>query len=44
MNKLLKWIKSFFLPLEGTPLWLRLAPYFFLGILSLFALWGGTHA
>ena len=44
MNKLFKWIKSFFLPPEGTPLWLRLAPYVFLGILSLFALWGGAYA
>jgi nitrate/TMAO reductase-like tetraheme cytochrome c subunit len=44
MNKHFKRIKSFFLPPEGTPLWLRLAPYIFLGILSLFALWGGAYA
>ena len=44
MKNLFKWIKSFFLPQEGTPLWLRLAPYVFLGILTLFALWGGAYA
>jgi len=44
MKKLFKWIKSFFLPTEGTHLWLRLAPYIFLGILSIFALWGSAYA
>jgi len=42
MKKNFKWINNFFLPPEGTSLWLRLAPYVFLGILSLFALWGGA--
>ncbi len=44
MKKIVKWIKSFFLPPEGTPLWLRLAPYLALGILSIFALWGSAYA
>ena len=44
MKKLFKWIKSFFLPHEDTSLWLRLAPYIFLGILSIFALWGSAYA
>ena len=44
MKKLFKWIKSFFLPDKDTSLWLRLAPYIFLGILTLFALWGGAYA
>jgi len=44
MSKLLKWIKGFFFPHEGTSLWLRLAPYIFLGVLTLFALWGGAYA
>jgi len=44
MKKGLKSIRSFFLPPEGTPLWLRLAPYIFLGILSILALWGGAYA
>ena len=43
MNRLFKRIRSFFLPPEGTPLWLRLAPYIFLGILSILALWGGAY-
>lgn len=43
MKKLLKHIKSFFLPPEGTPLWLKLAPYIALGILSIFALWAGAY-
>jgi nitrate/TMAO reductase-like tetraheme cytochrome c subunit len=44
MKKFLQWIKGFFFPPEGTPLWLRLAPYFVLGILGIFALWGGAYA
>ena len=44
MKKFLQRIRSFFLPPEGTPLWLRLAPYMLLGILTLFALWGGAYA
>jgi len=44
MKKLLHLIRSFFLPPEGTPLWLRLAPYIFLGILTIFALWGAAYA
>ena len=43
MKKLLGRIKSFFLPPEGTPLWLRLAPYIALGILSILALWAGAY-
>ncbi len=44
MKNLLQSIRSFFLPSSDTPLWLRLAPYIFLGILSIFALWGGAYA
>ena len=43
MKNLLQRIRSFFLPPEGTPLWLRLAPYILLGILTIFALWGGAY-
>jgi len=43
MKKLLGRIKSFFLPPEGTPLWLRLSPYIALGILSILALWAGAY-
>jgi len=44
MKKLLQVIRTFFLPPEGTSLWLRLAPYIFLGILSIMVLWGGAYA
>lgn len=44
MKNLLQSIRSFFLPSANSPLWLRLAPYFFLGILSIFTLWGGAYA
>ena len=44
MKEIFRSIKGFFLPPEGTPLWLRLAPYIALGILSIFALWGGAYA
>ena len=44
MKKLLQKLRSFFLPPEGTALWLRLAPYIMLGILTIFALWGGAYA
>ena len=43
MRRFLKRIKGFFLPPEGTPLWLRLAPYFALGILTILALWAGAY-
>ncbi|MGB2965755.1 MAG: NapC/NirT family cytochrome c [Anaerolineales bacterium] len=44
MNKFLSRIKGFFLPPQDTPLWLRLAPYLALGILSVFVLSGGAYA
>ena len=44
MKKLLQRIRSFFLPPEGTSIWLRLAPYIFLGILTIFALLGSAYA
>lgn len=44
MKELLKRIKNFFLPPAGTPFWLKLAPYLLLGVLTLFALWGGAYA
>lgn len=43
MKKLLQGFGSFFLPPEGTPLWLRLAPYILLGFLTLFVLWGSAY-
>jgi len=44
MNKLVEKLKSFFLPPEGTPLWLRLSPYLLLGVLTIFILWGSAYA
>jgi nitrate/TMAO reductase-like tetraheme cytochrome c subunit len=43
MKKLINRIKGFFLPPEGTPLWLRLAPYISLGVLTILFLWGAAY-
>ncbi len=37
-------IKRFFLPPEGTPLWLRILPYAFLGVLTLIVFIAGAYA
>ena len=44
MKRFLQRVKSFFLPPEGTPLWIRLLPYGALGILTLFVLYSGAYA
>ena len=44
MNKLLRWVRGFFLPSENSPLWLRLAPYLVLGVVSVILLTGGAYA
>ena len=43
MKRVLRWIKSFFLPPEDAPVLIRIAPYLVLGVLSLALLWGGAY-
>jgi len=44
MNKFRERIRQFFFPPEGTPLWLKAAPYVVLGILTLVVLVSGAYA
>jgi nitrate/TMAO reductase-like tetraheme cytochrome c subunit len=44
MKKISQWLKSFFLPPQGSPLWVRLLPYVVLGILTFILLTGGAYA
>jgi nitrate/TMAO reductase-like tetraheme cytochrome c subunit len=44
MKKIRKWLRQFFFPPEGTPLWLKAAPYVVLGILTLVVLVSGAYA
>ncbi len=34
MKRFTQWIKDFFFPPAGSPRWLRLLPYAFLGVLT----------
>ena len=43
MKRFFNWLKKFFLPPEGTPLWLRILPYAVLGVLTLALLVGGVY-
>jgi nitrate/TMAO reductase-like tetraheme cytochrome c subunit len=42
MKKLKKWLKNFFFPPAGSPLWVRILPYAVLGILTIILLTGAT--
>jgi len=44
MKRFFRWLKKFFFPSEGSPLWLRLLPYAILGVLTLAVLVGGAYA
>jgi nitrate/TMAO reductase-like tetraheme cytochrome c subunit len=44
MKRFLNWIRGFFLPSESSPLWLRIAPYIVLGVVSVILLTGGAYA
>ncbi|MBS1249525.1 MAG: hypothetical protein MAG431_01105 [Chloroflexi bacterium] len=44
MKKIFSWVKGFFFPPAGTPLWLRLTPYIVLGILTLAVLISSAYA
>jgi len=44
MDRVRQWISRFFFPPEGTPLWLRLAPYIVLGVISLAVLISSAYA
>jgi len=44
MRKLLKFLKRFFFPPTGTPLWQRVLPYAVLGILTLMVFISGAYA
>ncbi len=44
MKRFLKWLKRFFLPPEGTPLWQRILPYAVLGLLTILVLISGAFA
>jgi nitrate/TMAO reductase-like tetraheme cytochrome c subunit len=43
MKRFFRWLNKFFFPPEGTPFWLRLLPYAFLGVLTLAVLVGGVY-
>ena len=44
MRRFFRWLRKFFFPTEGSPLWLRLLPYAVLGVLTLAVLVGGAYA
>jgi nitrate/TMAO reductase-like tetraheme cytochrome c subunit/mono/diheme cytochrome c family protein len=43
MQRFTQWIKDFFFPPAGSPRWVRLLPYAFLGVLTLLLLSGGVY-
>jgi nitrate/TMAO reductase-like tetraheme cytochrome c subunit len=43
MKGFFRWLKSFFLPPEGTPTWVRVLPYAVLGVLTMFLLIGAAY-
>ncbi len=43
MKRFIQWLKSFFLPPEGTPTWLRVLPYAVLGVLTMLLLVGAAY-
>jgi len=43
VKRFLSWLKNFFLPLEGAPVWIRVLPYVLLGALTLVLLTGAAY-
>jgi nitrate/TMAO reductase-like tetraheme cytochrome c subunit len=43
MKRFIQWLKSFFLPPEGTPTWVRVLPYAVLGVLTMLLLVGAAY-
>ncbi len=43
LRRLGRWIRNFFLPPEGSPLWVRLLPFAVLGILTIVVIVGGLY-
>ncbi len=43
LRRLGRWIRNFFLPPEGSPLWVRLLPFAALGILTIVVIVGGLY-
>ncbi|GAH74088.1 unnamed protein product, partial [marine sediment metagenome] len=43
MKRITQWIKDFFFPPTGSPRWVRLLPYAFLGVMTLLLLTGGVY-
>lgn len=44
IRRFFAWLKRFFLPPQGAPLWVRVLPYVVLGVLTLLLLTGGAYA
>jgi len=43
MKRFFRWLKKFFLPPAGTPVWLRVLPYIVLGVLTILLLTAGVY-